>query len=184
MTANTDLPAAPGAADESAIIVPVEVPVAVRRLRDRLDPSAAQGVPAHVTLLYPFKPTAELTPELRAELARIVVAEPAFGFTLARVERWPDVVWLEPEPETPFRRLIERLAAAYPDYPPYGGAHPEVVPHLTVAQDPRPGYLEAAAHALPGLLPIRDVAREAWLIGHTAQEPWHTLWRLPLGSAR
>ena len=43
-------------AGESAIIVPVQVPVAVGRLRDRMDPSAAQGVPAHVTLLYPFMP--------------------------------------------------------------------------------------------------------------------------------
>jgi 2'-5' RNA ligase len=179
-----DLPALAPAADESAIIVPVEVPVAVRRLRDRLDPSAAQGVPAHVTLLYPFKPSAELTRELRAELAALVATEPAFGFSLRRVERWPDVVWLAPEPDEPFRRLIERLVARYPDYPPYGGAHEQVVPHLTVAQDPRPGYLEAAENALPALLPIRDVAREAWLIGHTAAQPWHTLWRLPLGSPR
>ena len=25
-------------------------------------------------------------------------------------------------------------------------------------------------------------AREAWLIGHTPDQPWHTLWRLPFGK--
>jgi 2'-5' RNA ligase len=173
-----------GGSAESAIIVPVEVPMGVRRLRDRLDPSAAQGVPAHVTLLYPFMPLAALTEEVREEVGRIVAAQPAFSFALTRVERWPDVVWLAPEPDAPFRALTERLATAFPDYPPYGGAYPAVVPHLTVAQDPRPGYLEAAEHALPALLPIRDVCREAWLIAHAPQEPWHTVWRLALGSAR
>jgi 2'-5' RNA ligase len=167
------------AAGEGAIIVPVEVPVPVRRLRDRMDPSAAQGVPAHVTLIYPFLPPAELNDEVRATLAAIVASEPAFPFTLTRVGRWPELVYLVPEPDEPFRRLIARLNEAFPDYPPYGGRHESVVPHLTVAQDPRPEYLAAAEHALPALLPVRDVAREAWLIGHTASQPWHTHWRLP-----
>jgi 2'-5' RNA ligase len=176
--------AAPDARGESAIIVPVEVPIAVRRLRDRFDPSATDGVPAHVTLLYPFMPPDALTDEVRAEIAQLVAAQPAFPFALRRVERWPDVVWLAPEPAAPFRDLVERLAAAFPDYPPYGGAHEAIVPHVTIAQDPRPGYLEAAEHALPALLPIRDVAREAWLIAHVPGQPWRSVWRLPLGAAR
>jgi len=167
---------------EGAIIVPVEVPVAVRRLRDRMDPSAAQGVPAHVTLIYPFLPPSELSDEVRATLAEIVGSEPAFPFTLARVGRWPELVYLVPEPDEPFRRIIGRLIEAFPGYPPYGGRHPTVVPHVTIAQDPRPEYLAAAEHALPALLPLRDVAREAWLIGHTADQSWHTHWRLPLAA--
>ena len=140
---------------ESAIIVPVEVPVAVRRLRERLDPAAADGVPAHVTLLYPFMPAEALTDDVRAEIARLVVEQPAFPFALTRVERWPDVVWLAPEPAAPFRRLTERLATAFPDYPPYGGIHDEVIPHLAagavLAECARRGLgvpirLEAEAH--------------------------------------
>jgi hypothetical protein len=53
-----------------------------------------------------------------------------------------------------------------------------------VAQDVPADWIAAAEHALPPLLPIRDVAREAWLVGHTPEQPWHTLWRLPLGEAR
>jgi 2'-5' RNA ligase len=169
---------------ESAIIVPVQVPVAVNRLRDRMDPSAAQGVPAHVTLIYPFMPVDMLKDDVRRQVEQIIASEAAFPFTLASIGRWPNVVYLAPEPIAPFRRLTQALADAYPDYPPYSGVHEDVVPHLTIAQDVPDDYFAAAEHALPGYLPIRDVAREAWLIGHTPDQPWHTLWRLPLGAAR
>lgn len=169
---------------ESAIIVPVSVPVGVSRLRERMDPSAAQGVPAHVTLIYPFMSPALLKDDVRRRIEAVVAAEPTFPFVLGTVRRWPNVVWLEPEPDEPFRRLTQALAAAFPDFPPYEGAHAEVVPHLTVAQDVPDDYYAAAEHALPAYLPIREVAREAWLIGHTPDQPWHTLWRLPLAAPR
>ena len=168
---------------ESAIIVPVQVPVAVNRLRDRMDPSAAQGVPAHITLIYPFMPADRLKDDVRRRVEQIVASEPAFSFTVDSVGRWPNVVYLAPKPADPFRRLTQALADAFPDYPPYAGAHDDVIPHLTIAQDVPDDYYAAAEHALPGMLPIRDVAREAWLIGHTPDQPWHTLWRLPLGPA-
>jgi len=169
---------------ESAIIVPVTVPVAVQRLRERMDPSAADGVPAHVTLIYPFMPPFDLKDDVRRRVEEIVELESAFPFVLRAVGRWPNVVYLVPEPEEPFRRLTNALAAAFPDYPPYEGVHAEVIPHVTVASDVPDDYFDAAAHALPALLPIRDVAREAWLIGHTPERSWHTLWRLPLGTPR
>jgi len=178
------VPVAESGVGESAIIVPVQVPVAVNRLRDRMDPSAAQGVPAHVTLIYPFMPVDGLKDDVRRRIEQIVASEPAFSFTLASMGRWPNVVYLAPEPAEPFRRLTRALAEAFPAYPPYEGAHDDVVPHLTIAQDVPADYYAAAEHALAGMLPLRDVAREAWLIGHAPDQPWHTVWRLPLGPAR
>jgi 2'-5' RNA ligase len=166
---------------ESAIIVPVNVPVGVNRLRDRMDPSAADGVPAHITLIYPFMPPSELKDDVRRRIEEIIAGEPSFPFILKQVRRWPAVVYLEPQPDEPFRRLTAALAGAFPEYPPYEGVHEEIVPHLTVASDVPEDYYEAAEHALPGFLPIRDVCREAWLIGHTPEQAWHTLWRLPFG---
>jgi 2'-5' RNA ligase len=174
--------AAKAMAPEGALIVPVEVPVAVRRLRDRMDPAAAQGVPAHVTLIYPFMPPEALDRAARHELERIIAAEPAFPFRLTRVARWPEVVYLVPEPDEPFRRLITALTDAFPEYPPYGGAYADVMPHLTIAQDAWPEYLAAAEHALPAMLPIRDVAREALLLSHLPAQPWQTHLHLPLGA--
>ena len=60
---------------------------------------------------------------MRRKIEQIVAAEPVFAFQLTAVRRFPNVVWLEPEPAEPFQRLTRALAAAFPDYPPYGGAH-------------------------------------------------------------
>jgi hypothetical protein len=41
--------------DESALVVLVpEAEAATKPFRDQYDPAAAAGVPAHITLLYPF----------------------------------------------------------------------------------------------------------------------------------
>jgi 2'-5' RNA ligase len=169
---------------ESAVIVPVDLPAAARRLRDRLDPSAAQGVPAHITLLYPFAPPALLDEGVRVAVGRIVGSEAAFPFVLGAVGRWPNVIYLPPAPSDPFRRLIAALAAVFPDYPPYGGEHAldEIVPHVTIAQSERAADLDVAAAALPPLLPVRDFAREAAVIARLPGEPWRTFWRLPLAT--
>jgi len=169
---------------ESAIIVPVQLPVAIRRLRDGLDPAAAQGVPPHITLLYPFMSPQDVDDRVRADVARIIVSEPAFAFVLRGVGRWPDSVYLTPEPDEPFSRLTRRLAAAYPDFPPYAGKHAiaDLVTHVTIAQSDRADYLDAAAHALPPLLPVRAFAREAWLIAPEPGSRWRTLHKLPLAD--
>jgi 2'-5' RNA ligase len=169
---------------ESAIIVPISVPVTINRLRERMDPSAAAGVPAHVTLLYPFMPVDGLDDEVRHKVGRIVATEPAFTVHFREISRFPNVVYLPPEPAEPFRRLTTALAAEFPAFPPYEGAYDQVVPHLTVAQDVPDDYYAAAEHALPAALPVRHIVREAWLIGHRPEQPWHTLWRLPLGEPR
>lgn len=167
---------------ESAIIVPIAVPVTIARLRERMDPSAAQSVPAHVTLIYPFMPVDGLDDDVRRKIGRIIAAEPRFTVHFREIRRFPNVVYLPPDPPEPFRRLTAALAAEFPDYPPYGGAYENVVPHLTVAQDVSADYYAAAEHALPAALPVREIVREAWLIGHMPEQPWHTLWRLPLGE--
>lgn len=169
---------------ESAIIVPIAVPATVAQLRARMDPSAADGVPAHVTLLYPFMPVSGLDDAVRRAISRIIATEPTFTVRFNRVARFSNVVYLPPEPADPFRRLTAAIATQFPDYPPYGGAYETVVPHLTVAQDVPDDFYAAAEHALPAALPIKHIVREAWLIGHVPEQPWHTLWRLPLGEAR
>jgi 2'-5' RNA ligase len=147
-----------------------------------MDPSAAAGIPAHVTLLYPFMPVDALDVDVRIALRSIVAAEPSFAVSFTAVARFPNVVYLPPEPADPFRRVTAAIAAQFPDYPPYEGAYETVVPHMTVAQDVPDDFYAAAEHALPAALPVKQIVREAWLIGHRPEQPWHTLWRLPLGE--
>lgn len=90
-------------------------------------------VHAHVTALGPF-----LDEPSDADLQRVAAVAAAtepFDFELARVEELPDgLLHLRPEPEAAFRALTERLVAAFPRCPPYAGAYPDPVPHLTLDQ--------------------------------------------------
>ena len=56
---------------ESAIVALIsEAENLVEPFRRRYDPSAAAGVPAHVTILYPFKPPHALTDDVIESLRR------------------------------------------------------------------------------------------------------------------
>jgi 2'-5' RNA ligase len=164
---------------ESAIVVPVTLPPALERLRHRGTTAAASGVPAHVTILYPFLPAALLTSVIRDEVGRIASAERPFTAQFARVERWPGVVWLAPEPAAPFARLVAAACAAFPDYPPYGGTFGEPTPHLTIAQ----GAVIDADAAVAAANPHVPFERAVSAVAVIAQQPsgrWRLRWRLPL----
>jgi 2'-5' RNA ligase len=106
---------------ESAILVPVTAaePV-VGRLRARLDRSASRGIPAHVTVLYPFVSPGQITPAVIQMTAAAVRSVPAFGCRFAGLGWFgEDVLWLAPEPAGPFRALTAAVHAAFPQYPPF-----------------------------------------------------------------
>jgi 2'-5' RNA ligase len=123
------------------------------------DPSAALGVPAHVTVLYPFKTPEAISSNDLAALQALFAAQPAFDMTLAELRQFPGVLYLAPEPAEPFAVLTSAVVARYPDWPPYGGAVAEVIPHLTLAQVDDPAQLDEIEAAFltrcEGNLPIR-----------------------------
>ncbi len=69
---------------ESALVVPVpEAEGIVKPFRDSHDPSAALGMPAHITALYPFIPPDEIGTEISEKLANCFRLFPPFRFTFA-----------------------------------------------------------------------------------------------------
>lgn len=154
-------------------------------LRARLDRSAGWGVPAHVTLLYPFRNPDRIDDRARAALAAAVAGVPAFALTLTRTAWFGDnVLWLLPEPDQPFRDLTAALHQRFPDCPPYGGEHPELVPHLTIGHDVPVEVLRAAERAVRPRLPIRTTVTVARLMQEGATDGrWHTVADYPLGVA-
>ncbi len=78
---------------ESAIVVRVPVPPAVERLRRRWDRAARMGVPAHVTILYPFVAAADLDASVRGALARIAAGHRPFDVRFGQVGRFPTAVY-------------------------------------------------------------------------------------------
>jgi 2'-5' RNA ligase len=119
---------------QSAFILRVpEAEPFVARLRERFDPAARLGVPAHVTLLFPFASPERITPAMLEHARALVASVRAFPFRLARIERFPGTLYLAPEPPQPFVELTEALARRFPEFPPYGGEFDTIIPHLTVA---------------------------------------------------
>lgn len=60
---------------ESALIVRVpEAEPLVGTFRDRFDPVARLGVPAHITLLYPFEPPADIDVQVLRDLEDLFAA--------------------------------------------------------------------------------------------------------------
>ena len=168
---------------ESALLIPVpEAEPAAGAWRRSHTPSGAAGVPAHITLLYPFLPPEQVTASVTTALRSFFAAVPASRFALTSVDRFPSVVYLAPEPAAPFVELIRALADRFPDHPPYGGTHETIVPHLTVAATEDADVLERAAAELAHAVPLEAVGREAWLMAEGEDGRWRTRERFTLAG--
>lgn len=162
----------------TALIVPVpEAEPVVGVWRDRYDPAAAEGVPAHVTVLYPFLPRELADP---VALRELFAGRAAFDVEFRGFGHFPEVLYLAPEPGGPFRELTEAVAGRWPEAPPYGGAFPDIVPHLTVADGMPARVREEMAAAIADGLPVRTRVRavELWVRDDTAR--WHPMDSFPL----
>jgi 2'-5' RNA ligase len=171
---------------ETAIIVPVpEAESVVGRWRRRYTPSGAAGMPAHITLLIPFTDSdvldADETSRAKEVLARFTPTELSLAAT-AYFEGPPTVLYLQPEPAAPFRKMTEALVQAFPEHTPYGDPDAQIVPHLTVATRLGREELAAIEGELAGKLPISARASEAWLMEH-AEQGWRLRDRVAFSAA-
>jgi hypothetical protein len=117
----------------TALIVAVpEAEPHVAALRQAHDSFAPLGVPAHITILFPFAPPEAVDEEA---LAGLIASHAAFSFELATVEHFgDDITYLAPLPAEPFSLLTRTVVARWPEYPPYDGQHDDPTPHLTVGE--------------------------------------------------
>jgi len=98
---------------ESAVIVRVTLPDALDRLRLRCVRDAALGVPAHVTLLYPFVEAAALSTKIRRTIESIASGHPSFSFALSGPFQWPDTVYAAVVPDEALLAIHRELAMAF-----------------------------------------------------------------------
>jgi 2'-5' RNA ligase len=169
---------------ESAFVVRVpEAEPHVSHLRWQFDPAAKLGMPAHITLLFPFASPERIDSAVVEQARKVVAGVHAFAFSLVRISRFPDALYLVPEPSGPFVALTERLVRQFPEFPPYGGQYRGVVPHLTVARGSELEHSRAEAglrSALSARGGIACSAKEVVLMGN-ASGPWQQMEVLPLG---
>ena len=130
-------------------------------------------------MLYPFADTSlyaarherELEGALR-NFAPILFSLSSTAYFRAR----PNVLYLAPDPAAPFAAMIEAVAARFPEHPPYGGVHDEVVPHVTVGEHDDLDVLSRIEDEVSVHLPIHATACEVQLLEHTPEG-----WRLRQG---
>jgi 2'-5' RNA ligase len=164
--------------------VVVSVPEAERLvgdLRRRHTSDAPLGMPAHVTLLFPFVPSERLG-DVERRIAEVVADASAFDVVFLRTARFERVLYLAPEPPDPFAALTEAIVAEWPEHAPYEGAHETVVPHLTVAWSEDTALLDALAAELEPRLPVETRVREVSLFVEDEDHRWHERRRLPLAE--
>jgi 2'-5' RNA ligase len=170
---------------ESALVVIVpEVEDLVGSFRAQFDPSAVLGVPAHVTILYPFKTPSQLDSKVIDTLGNLFQHFEKFDTAFTGVRQLAEVLYLAAEPDLPFRRLTELVVSAFPETPPYEGQFAEVIPHLTVAQLNDRQRFQAVASEFEqraaGHLPIGITVNEVTLLDNES-DWWDVRCRFPLG---
>jgi 2'-5' RNA ligase len=155
---------------ESTLVILVsEAEGLVQSFRDRYDPAAKSGMPAHITLLYPFKSPNEIDRRVLDTLIQCFSRFQPFKFSLTAINQFSgDTLYLVSEPEESFRELTLGIWRCYPETPPYRGRYSTVIPHLTVADRMGEQRLAEVARefeeASQRCLPIQGHAGEATLM--------------------
>ncbi len=133
-------------------------------LRREHDPSAAAGVPAHVTVVVPFLDPGHLDAGVISHLRELVAAMDPFAFRLVGV-RWfgRSVIYLAPEPAELFVAMTETMTKEFGTLP-YEGEYDDIVPHVTVAHASDGVELAGLVEQLTPGLPLDCRAESVWLM--------------------
>jgi len=170
---------------QSALIVTVpEAEEAVGLHRAQFDEPARFGVPAHVTVLFRFMPPSEVDAHVIGTLADAIVTIPRFRVTFESTGWFgTSVLWLAPTPAAAFAALTTAVVDTFPDYPPFGGRHEVVIPHLTVGHAGAAGseLHEAEARVLRCLPITAHVSEVALWCGTDVPGGWRRMTGFSLG---
>jgi 2'-5' RNA ligase len=150
----------------TALIVRVQLPRRLETIRRRAVPDSDLGIPAHITMMYPFVPPGALDTALREKIAAVTAAHAPISYRIAGPAQWPDTLYASVAPEAPFHNLQADLAAAFPAYPLYGGAF-DFVPHVTIADGEPRSWASLAHDPAWAALPASRTARSVELIVQT-----------------
>src|ERR1700745_2980655 len=85
--------------------------------------------------LFPFRPPEQIDAMTVGRLKACLRAYAPFDFELVGIKRFPGLIYLATEPDDPLKTLTLAVWETFPEHPPYEGKYPDIIPHLTVAQE-------------------------------------------------
>ena len=148
--------------------------------------AVVRSIPLHITLLWPFVPPRALTDSVIATLRTFFAERAPLSFELARIDAFPDALYAAPEPAAELIDLIDALALAFPETPPYGGAFAQPIPHATLAVPTEGSEAEHTLERLRGaaasVLPVACEVTYASLLEEHEPERWTERERFSLAS--
>ncbi len=173
----------------TALVLPIyEIEPFVREVAERFGRKSVAGFApddtlAHVTLIVPFLPPDRVTPPVEHELEELFAHAAPVEFRLTGACGFPGgFVYLAVDSPSPIVALVREIVARWPEAPPYGGRHSDVVPHVTVWDDPGGAVPDEVLRLVSGLQAVPIVARDVELVSLTPPS-WTVLRRFRLGGA-
>ncbi|KOU13482.1 hypothetical protein ADK52_38570 [Streptomyces sp. WM6372] len=146
----------------------------------RIDPALVRrGMPAHVSLLYPFVPESELTGQDEKVVRSLAASFPAVDLLLEELVTASGFVGVT-VPE--LQPIVDAFRAHWPGLRPYNGRFgTRPAAHVTVAMGADDATVAADVRAVVGsLLPLRTHAAAVQLVVLT-EEGWQSRFAAPLG---
>lgn len=165
---------------QSVILIPVpSADPIISKWREKYDRVVLHGIPSHITLLFPFKDPHQIAQEIIQKLKGIFSNIKQFSFVLDKINTFPNVIFLDPNPREKFIKLTEAIVHVFPENPPYEGKYKSINPHITIAAEltdiiKQTDSLKKQIEAdISKNLPIQCVAKEAWLMIEDKNGEWH-----------
>lgn len=150
---------------QSGLVIPV--PAAgplLASVAARYPGTVREGVPAHVSLLYPFVPADELDERVTGTLGKLLVEQVPVTVKFVECYRRGGFVALRPDPIAGLTELVNAARRRWPDVKPYGGIYGDVEPHVTVAVSSSEETAATIEREVTADLPISAELREAWVV--------------------
>src|SRR5262249_27254352 len=91
------------------------------------------GLPAHITVLYPWIPIDRVSDDALGLCAQLAAATPRTKLTLNDIGIRPGFVYLSCADASHVEDVCNAAQKAWPDLPPYGGKYNDSRPHITLA---------------------------------------------------
>jgi hypothetical protein len=158
---------------QTGLVIPVPAADALLASVETRHPGTVRkGVPAHVSLLYPFVGAAELDERVSQALGELVGEHEPMPIELAECYRRGGFVALRPDPIEGLIELTGKTRDLWPDVVPYEGVYGDVEPHLTVALRASEQTAVTIEQEVTAQLPISAELREVWLVAFEGR------WRL------
>lgn len=163
------------------VLVPAADP-AFMALRRMHDPSGADGLGCHVTIISPFLEAADVHEATLARLQTALAGCAPFTVRLGGLARFAEetpALYATVDPTEPFVAMTRVVGAEF-GLAPYGGVHDEIVPHLTIGISDDPAVLDRIEPTAATALPI---TAEVGAVDVVVHEPagWQTAHSIALG---